>query len=48
MDILIQVNIGRDEKKSGVAPEEAEDLLKTDRSSFNTEDPWSDDNAALF
>lgn len=28
MDILIQVNIGRDEKKSGVAPEEAENLLK--------------------
>ena len=28
MDILIQVNIGRDEKKSGIAPEDAENLLK--------------------
>jgi PLP dependent protein len=28
MDILVQVNIGRDEKKSGVAPEDAEDLLQ--------------------
>lgn len=28
MDILIQVNIGRDEKKSGVEPEKTEELLK--------------------
>jgi hypothetical protein len=28
MDILIQVNIGKDQKKSGVAPEEAGELLK--------------------
>jgi PLP dependent protein len=28
MDILIQVNIGRDEKKSGLIPEEAEGLLQ--------------------
>jgi PLP dependent protein len=28
MDILVQVNIGRDEKKSGVAPEDAEVLLQ--------------------
>ena len=28
MDILIQVNIGRDENKSGISPEETEDLLK--------------------
>ncbi|MDR3629243.1 MAG: YggS family pyridoxal phosphate-dependent enzyme [Desulfocapsaceae bacterium] len=28
MDILVQVNIGRDEKKSGVAPEDTEDFLK--------------------
>ena len=28
MDILIQVNIGRDENKSGVSPEDTEDLLK--------------------
>jgi PLP dependent protein len=28
MDILIQVNIGRDDKKSGIAPENTEDLLK--------------------
>jgi PLP dependent protein len=28
MDILIQVNIGREENKSGVAPEDAENLLR--------------------
>ena len=28
MDILIQVNIGRDEKKSGIGPQDTEDLLK--------------------
>ncbi|MBU0943342.1 MAG: YggS family pyridoxal phosphate-dependent enzyme [Proteobacteria bacterium] len=28
LDILIQVNIGRDQKKSGILPEEAKDLLK--------------------
>ncbi len=28
MDILIQVNIGRDEKKSGIASADSEDLLK--------------------
>ncbi len=28
MDILIQVNIGRDENKSGVSPADTEDLLK--------------------
>ena len=28
MDILIQVNIGRDEKKSGIAPEDGEGLLR--------------------
>ncbi len=29
LDILIQVNIGRDEKKSGVLPEDTEELLKS-------------------
>ena len=50
MDILIQVNIGKDEKKSGIAPEDIENLLKNISSLSNlrplglmTIPPFSDD-----